>query len=93
MQRDLIPNASFYGHYKNPGGIWTCKKSKTTELLYVLKHEQSWRGALKQEFAACRPLPSPSRHILLPDGGATQQEKKRLKANMTQLESSPGAGR
>lgn len=73
--RNLTPYAIFLMTTTNTL-VETCKSSKTTELWYLLKHEQSGRGALKQELAACSPLLSLTGHILLPAGGVTQQNKK-----------------
>lgn len=88
--RNLTPNASFF-MATTKALVGTYKKSKK-QLFYLLKHEQSGHGTLKQEFAPCCPLSSLTRHSLLPDGGVTQQKKGRLQANMAQPETSPGSG-
>lgn len=85
----LCPSTASFFMATTTTQVGTCKKSET-ELLSLLKNEHSGHGALKQKLAACSPLPSLSRHILLPDGGITQQKKKGWKP--TWHNQSPGSG-
>lgn len=84
--------ASFFAATTKPH-VGILKKSKTTKLLYLLKHEQSGHRALKQQFAA-------HSHCLVKNtcsltwwrSYSAEKKKKRLKANMAQPEPSPGSG-